>query len=79
MDSNEILKLAPGHYFTQLLLLDFWSIDIFKKVVQEKVLFKGYFWITHREISMDQKPKDKSCEQSYSPINEKLKNPVFSL
>ena len=38
-DFEEILKLAPGYWTTQLLLLDFWSIDIFKKVIQKKLLF----------------------------------------
>ena len=29
------------------------------KVIQEKLLFKGYFEIIHREKSMDKKPKTK--------------------
>ena len=64
-DFNEILKLALGHCVTQLLLLDFWSINVFMKVIQEKSLFKGYFEIIHREMLMDQKPNNKSCLTHY--------------
>ena len=63
LDSNEILKLALEHCVTQLLSLDFWSIKIFKKVIQEKSLFKGYFEIIHREMSIDQMSNNKSCAE----------------
>ena len=36
-------------------------LEELKKIIQEKPLFNSYFGIVHREISTDQKPKDKSC------------------
>ena len=66
LDSNENLKLTLGHCVTQFLLLDFWSINVSMKVIQEKSLFKGYFEIIHREMLMDQKPNNKSCLTHYS-------------
>ena len=63
LDSNEILKLAIVHCVAQLLLLDFWFINVFMNVIQEKSLFKGYFEIIHREMSIDQISNNKSCTE----------------
>ena len=65
LDSNENLKLALGHCVAQLLSLDFLSINISMKVIQEKSLFKGYFEIIHRDMLMDQKSNNKSCLTYY--------------
>ena len=47
-------------------------INIFKKNIYEKLFFKGYFGITYREISMDQKSNNKSCVAQYPGANFKI-------
>ena len=47
-------------------------IVIFKKNIQEKHLKNVFFWITHREMPMDKKSKDKSCAKQCPGANFKV-------